>query len=64
TEIAKINKQLLELVNEYKLTYIDLWKEFKDENGKLNYDYSIDGLHLNAKGYSIWRDIINNYITE
>lgn len=63
-EIEKINVGLLELVKEFGLTYIDIWSAFKDENGKLNYDYSIDGLHLNDKGYVLWKSIIDKYVKE
>ncbi len=64
TEIIKINKQLVELADEYTLTYIDLFNKFKNDKGKINYDYSIDGLHLNDKGYTLWKSIINPYIIE
>ena len=64
TEIDKINKVLIELAEKYSLTYIDLTSTFKDENGKLNYEYTIDGLHLNGKGYFKWKDLIINYVKE
>jgi len=63
-DIAKINAALLELTKEYSLTFIDLTGTFSDENGKLSYDYSIDGLHLNGEGYLKWKEIINKYVNE
>ena len=63
-EIIKINDQLADLAKENQLTYIDLWSYFKDNTGKLNYEYSIDGLHLNANGYKLWKKIIHKYIEE
>jgi len=64
TEIDKINADLIKLVQEYNLTYIDLTKAFKAENGKLNPGYSIDGLHLNGRGYYKWKELIENYVNE
>ncbi len=64
SEIVKINQQLQGLAREYNHSYLDLWKEFIDENGKLDAAYSLDGLHLNAKGYEKWKELIDKYISE
>jgi len=57
-----------QLVREYKqcctnLEYIDIPSALTDESGKpLEGIFRKDGEHLNAHGYSIWREIIVNAI--
>ncbi len=63
------NKKIIELNNKLKLlanrhnsvTYIDL-NSGLTKNNFLNPMYSRDGVHLNADGYAVWRDIIIPYI--
>jgi lysophospholipase L1-like esterase len=49
--------QILAAVNGIK--YIDLFDRFIDEEGNLHKDLTSDGLHINGKGYLIWRDVIS-----
>jgi lysophospholipase L1-like esterase len=46
------------------LTYIDLHPAFRDENGILDRAYSLDGLHLNGKGYLKWKSMIQDLVRE
>ncbi|TRX59596.1 glycoside hydrolase family 92 protein [Fulvivirga sp. M361] len=62
--IRDINQQLKSYCDEIGLTYIDLVPVFSDENGKLNKQYSIDGLHLNGEGYLKWVEVIKKYLKE
>jgi lysophospholipase L1-like esterase len=64
TDIIKINDRLKEIAAQNKLAYIDLFTLFKLENNKLNPEYSLDGLHLNGKGYLAWKDAILKYVEE
>jgi len=64
TDIILINEGLQKIAREYSLPYIDLFNPFKTENNKLNREYSLDGLHLNGKGYLLWKDIIARYVRE
>lgn len=59
--IQFINQSLEVLSNNIDATYIDLATKF-ELNGKLNPTYSIDGLHLNGKGYELWKTIIEKYL--
>jgi lysophospholipase L1-like esterase len=34
----------------------------KNERGELNADLSLDGIHLNAKGYLIFANIIKKFL--
>jgi len=63
-DITEINKGIVEIAHKYSLTYINLYDLFKTKDNELNMDYSFDGLHLNGKGYLVWKDAIINYIRE
>jgi lysophospholipase L1-like esterase len=63
-DIMKINARLREICRERGVAYIDLFTAFATEDHKLNPEYSIDGLHLNGKGYMLWKDLIEKYVKE
>lgn len=42
--------------------YIDLYSYFVDGHGVLDVKYSLDGVHLNAAGYSLWASLISSRI--
>ena len=61
-KVMRLNKILEKFASTSELiTYIDL-NEALGNDLYLNEEYSYDGLHLNGKGYKIWRDIISSYI--
>lgn len=64
TDIIKINDKLKEIADQNGLIYIDLFNVFKLGNNKLNPEYSLDGLHLNGKGYLVWKNEIIKYVEE
>lgn len=64
SDIIKVNEQLQLIAKENSLVYIDLFSVFKLDNNKLNPKYSLDGLHLNSKGYLAWKDAIIKYVNE
>lgn len=59
--IKFINEHLKDMSQELGLIYIDLYTDFEKE-GVLNPDFSIDGLHLNGKGYEVWKNIIQKHV--
>jgi len=62
-EIIEINKQIQKYCVENQLTFIDLYKFFKnDTNEKMNPVYTNDGLHLMGDGYMLWKKIIMEYV--
>ena len=63
-DIILINSQLQEICKQRGLIYIDLFTPFATGDHKLNLDYSIDGLHLNGKGYMLWKEHIKKYVEE
>lgn len=60
--ILKLNVGIRNLAQKYGDPYLDLVPYFSDENGRLPAGYTIDGLHLNEKGYKIWRDQIKKFV--
>lgn len=61
--IPEINKGLIRLAAEEGATYIDLYSHFVDEKtGKMNINYTNDGLHLLGKGYMKWVEIVKPYM--
>jgi len=62
--IMAINEGLKLLASERGLTYIDLFPVFANERNRLNMEYSIDGLHLNGKGYLRWKEEMETYVTQ
>lgn len=61
--VPEINKGLIHLAAEEGVTYIDLYSHFMDEKtGKMNIEYTNDGVHLLGKGYMKWVEIVKPYI--
>lgn len=61
-DIPVTNELLRHVAEEEGVTYIDLFSLFADEDGKMNINYSNDGLHLTGKGYTVWRDAVKSYL--
>ncbi|MFA5820140.1 MAG: GDSL-type esterase/lipase family protein [Bacteroidales bacterium] len=62
SDIIMINNQLKLIAEQNELTYIDLFSVFKLDSNRLNPEYSFDGLHLNGKGYLLWKKEIEKYL--
>ncbi|MBL5825437.1 GDSL-type esterase/lipase family protein [Serratia fonticola] len=58
--IKKLNESLLTLSNSMNVNFIDLNKNLSPD-GFLKAEYTVDGTHLNYKGYSAWKDAISKY---
>ena len=61
-KVLEANKIIKLIAEENCCTYIDLHKEFIDENGMLKEEYSRDGVHLKPAGYDKWVSILKEYI--
>ena len=57
-DVAVINGLLRNMAIEEEVDYLDLYHPFANAEGKLDIAYSNDGLHLNGKGYELWKNII------
>ncbi len=60
--INSLNVGIKKLAEKYQDPYIDMVKVFSDKNGRLPAADTVDGLHLNEKGYLIWRNQIQNLV--
>ena len=60
--IVELNKKIKEEVKDIKyVEYINIYDSLLKDN-KLSNEYSIDGLHLNDRGYEIVTNIIKKYL--
>ena len=60
-KISVLNTGLEQLAKQHGLTYINLNSDLSLD-GQLNELYTYDGLHLNAFGYEVWKNKIEQYI--
>lgn len=61
-DVAVINAMLKTMTQEEGVEYLDLYKYFANEEGKMDPKYSNDGLHLNGNGYLLWKEIVESEI--
>ncbi|MBF0527684.1 MAG: hypothetical protein HQK55_00150 [Deltaproteobacteria bacterium] len=62
--IMAVNYLLQSLAGRFRATYIDLFSRFSTPDRQLHREYTTDGVHLNARGYQIWKDCIEEDINE
>jgi lysophospholipase L1-like esterase len=56
--ILAVNEGLKKLASQEGVELIDLYPHFLDKEGRLDAALTEDGLHVNAKGYSIWATLL------
>lgn len=56
------NRALEAVARRQRVTWINLYPLFVDDNGKLKAEYTNDGLHLMGPAYLIWADAIRQYV--
>lgn len=59
-KVKVLNAKLEKLARDFNLEYVNLFPAFVNANGDLNEELTSDGLHINGKGYVIWKNIIDN----
>ena len=62
-QIKRINRELINRVQP-KVTVIDLYSLFANDNDTMTSEYSTDGVHLNTYGYDIWVNYLRNHINK
>jgi lysophospholipase L1-like esterase len=60
--IKAVNDGLRALAQQEHVTLVDLHPHFLDGEGRMKKAYTQDGLHLNAEGYKVWRDVLQQYL--
>lgn len=63
SEINKLNLLLEDFAASKSIKFIDVNK-FTASGGKMNPLYSLDGVHLNDKGYDQWIGVIKQYLNK
>jgi lysophospholipase L1-like esterase len=61
---AEVNRGIRQLAEEEGVTFVDLRPAFMDSNRTLSERLTIDGLHLNAEGYLLWKRQIDPLVQE
>ncbi len=63
-EYLALNEQFYEWCgNDLKLHFVDVWTPMCQDDGEVMKDlFIIDKLHMNAKGYAIWKDVVQPYV--
>ena len=61
-DVPIINGMLKTMAEEEGVEYLDLFSRFANKEGKLNTEYSNDGLHINGLGYQVWKEAIEEEI--
>ena len=56
--IRAVNAGMQALCVDLGVAYVDLYPRFLDASGKLDKQYTNDGLHLNGAGYMLWKKIL------
>lgn len=56
--ILYVNEALRKLAAAEKIILVDLYPHFLNADKKLDKKYTVDGLHLNAQGYALWKEIL------
>ncbi|MFT6846851.1 MAG: lysophospholipase L1-like esterase [Cryomorphaceae bacterium] len=62
--VLEVNQGLKKICKDLDITYLDLHSHFEDETGKLKSELTNDGLHLLGKGYLLWKDLIQDDVSE
>ncbi|MFB9135540.1 GDSL-type esterase/lipase family protein [Vibrio olivae] len=60
-KIFLLNQKISQLSKQRGIAYLDL-NPFMVKNGKLNPEFTYDGLHLNEDGYNAWAYAINVFL--
>jgi lysophospholipase L1-like esterase len=64
--VVNINAGLKQLATKNKITFIDVYSAFIDDQQMLKKEYTYDGVHLTGKGYEVWATLLKkgNYLKD
>lgn len=63
-DILVLNEGIRQISVDFQTTFIDLHPHFLNAQGALHEQFTLDGIHLDAEGYFVWRDILIPYLKE
>ena len=61
-KICRTNSLLKQLCEQYQIPYIDVHSHLKDKKGRLEKEYTLEGLHISGKGYAVISKILNEHV--
>ena len=61
-QIIKLNKELKKLASKEKIIFVNINPLYMGKQGKLDAQYTNDGLHLTETAYSLWVSELQKYI--
>jgi lysophospholipase L1-like esterase len=61
-DIVALNQKIKDIADRNQLIFIDLHVQFKNTEGGLRQEFSMDGIHLNGDGYLLFKDIIKPFV--
>jgi lysophospholipase L1-like esterase len=59
--IDVVNAGLARVAQEQGCELLDLAPPFRDDDGQLRADLTVDGIHLTGPGYLLWRDLLREH---
>jgi lysophospholipase L1-like esterase len=62
-KVVIFNDRVKALTKQHNATYVNLFPYFL-KNGQINKLFTVDGVHLSAEGFKVWRDNIRKYIPQ
>jgi lysophospholipase L1-like esterase len=62
--ISYINSELKKIAVAENITLIDIHSHFLDSDKRLEKNLTMDGLHLNAAGYTRWAGLLKHYLNQ
>lgn len=60
--VPVLNEYLQEIAEDSESVYINLWPALADKTGKLDKNFTNDGLHLTGNGYKAWATLLSPYL--
>ena len=62
--VTGLNEKLRKVASDNGAVFIDLWPALSDPaTGKLQKQFTNDGLHLTGAGYRAWTNAVRSYVT-
>lgn len=55
SRVRSLNAQIARLAQQGGVDYRNVYRQFQDRQGALRVEFTTDGLHLNPRGYRVWR---------
>ena len=61
-EIVRTNALVKDICEKRGIKYLDVYSALVRDDGKLESEYTNDGLHLMMSGYEVWKKVIEKYV--